>query len=367
MIFFYLSGTQYDYEGRIMSTRSKRGKKMNSIIDIQKRLLPDLLTIMQKRYQILHYIGLMEPVGRRSLAVSLSLTERVLRSEVEFLKGQSLIVSTSSGMSLTSDGKDLLSQLREVIRDITGIQAMEEELHRKLGIQKIIIVPGDSEHSPWVKSELGRAAAAYMKSNIKRNDAIAVTGGSTMAAVADRLTPDFSEFDLLFVPARGGIGEDVKNQANTICAAMADRTNSSHRVLYVPDQVSQEMYNTMMREPEINEVLGLIKSASMVLHGIGDAMVMAERRKTNENDMDLIVKEKAVGEAFGYYFNEDGQVVHKVQTIGLQLQDLINIPHILAVAGGASKAKAISSYLKQAPSSTVLITDEGAANELIKN
>ncbi|MEH7125008.1 sugar-binding domain-containing protein [Bacillus sp. JJ1773] len=340
---------------------------MNSIIDIQKRLLPDLLTIMQKRYQILHYIGLMEPVGRRSLAVSLNLTERVLRSEVEFLKDQSLLVSTSAGMSLTSDGKDLLNQLREVLRDITGIQAMEDKLHQTLNIQKIIIVPGDSEESPWVKSELGRAAAAYMKSNLKRKDSIAVTGGSTMAAVADRLTPDFTEFDLLFVPARGGIGEDVKNQANTICAAMADRTNSSHRVLYVPDQVSQEMYSTMIREPEIKEVLGLIKSASMVLHGIGDAIVMAERRKTSKNDMELIVKEQAVGEAFGYYFNEAGHVVHKVQTIGLQLQDLIHIPHILAVAGGASKAKAIASYLKQAPSSTVLITDEGAANELMKN
>ena len=42
---------------------------MKSLIEIQKRLLPDLLQVMQKRI-ILSYIGLMEPVGRRSLAVS---------------------------------------------------------------------------------------------------------------------------------------------------------------------------------------------------------------------------------------------------------------------------------------------------------
>ncbi|MBU8880917.1 hypothetical protein BGM26_18365 [Bacillus sp. FJAT-29790] len=339
---------------------------MYSLIDIQKRLLPDLLAVMQKRYDILHYIGLMEPVGRRSLSVSLSLTERVLRSEVEFLKSQNLISITSSGMSLTIDGKDLLEKLGSVMRDITGISVMERELQRKLGIQKAIIVSGDSEASPWVKNELGRAAACSMKASLKGNNIIAVTGGSTMAAVADMLTPDLVKQDALFVPARGGLGEDVKNQANTICAAMASHTDSRHRVLYIPDQVSREMYESMIKEPEINEVLSLIKSASMVLHGIGDAITMAERRKTSSEDLVKIHKAEAVGEAFGYYFNEAGEVVHKVQTIGLQLQNLSRIPHVIAVAGGASKAKAIAAYMKQAPTSTILVTDEGAAKQLLK-
>ncbi len=58
----------------------------------------------------------------------------------------------------------------------------------------------------------------------------------------------------------------------------------------------------------------------------------------------------AVGEAFGYYFNEEGEVVHKVPTIGLQLEDLSHIEHVIAVAGGSSKAKAIRAYMKSAPS-----------------
>ena len=74
--------------------------------------------------------------------------------------------------------------------------------------------------------------------------------------------------------------KNVKNQANTICSKMAERTGSKHRVLYVPDQVSKEMYKSMIKDPEIHEVLSLIKSANLVLHGIGDAITMAERRKT---------------------------------------------------------------------------------------
>jgi len=339
---------------------------MDSLIDIQKRLLPDLLTVMQKRYHILKFIRLMEPVGRRSLSASVNLTERVLRGEVEFLKSQSLISISSSGMNLTTDGKAVLEQLDDMMRNITGIAALERELQSSLGIQKVIIVSGNNDESPWVKKEIGRAAAIRMRANLKEENIIAVTGGSTMAAVAEMLTPEFVGQNCLFVPARGGIGENVKNQANTICSIMADHTGSRHRVLYVPDQVSEEIYNSFIKEPEISEILALIRSANLVLHGIGDALTMAERRKTNTADLEKLHSSGAVGEAFGYYFNEAGEVVHKVQTIGLQLEDLSTIPHVIAVAGGKSKAKAIAAYMKRAPEATTLITDEGAAMQLLK-
>ncbi|MBP3037930.1 hypothetical protein J9303_00205 [Bacillaceae bacterium Marseille-Q3522] len=338
---------------------------MFSIMEIQKKLLPDLLLVMQKRYHILKYIGLMQPVGRRSLSGSLGLTERVLRSEVSFLKEQKLLSVTSAGMSLTKDGKELVGQLENVMREITGINDLEVQLKNSLGIAKVIIVSGDSDTFPWVKSELGRACAACMKKRLKGKNIIAVNGGSTMAAVAEMLPQDLSEKDLLFVASRGGLGEDVKNQANTICATMAERTHAKHRLFFMPDQVSEAMYASMVKEPSIQEILQLITSADMVIHGIGDAVTMAERRKTSKEDLEKIVSGRAVGEAFGYYFDEAGKVVHKVRTIGLQLEELEKIEHVIAVAGGSSKAKAIRAYLKQAPVSTVLITDEGAANELV--
>jgi central glycolytic genes regulator len=339
---------------------------MHSFIDIQRKLLPDLLNVMQKRYSILRNIGFMQPVGRRSLSVSLGLTERILRSEVDFLREQNLITANNIGMCLTSEGKNLLEDLEGLMREIKGIDVMELELKHRLGIQRVVIVPGDSEQSPMVKSELGKASALCMKKLLGGKNTVAVTGGSTMAAVAERLTPELDNKEIIFVPARGGIGEVVQNQANTICSNMAANMNAKHRVLYVPDQVSIDSYESLIKEPAIREVLGLIQSASMVLHGVGDAITMAERRKTSPNDMKKIEEGKAVGEAFGYYFNEEGEIVNKVLTIGLQLDDLARIPNVIAVAGGASKAKPIRAYLKKAPSSTILITDEGAAKMLLK-
>ena len=41
----------------------------------------------------------------------------------------------------------------------------------------------------------------------------------------------------LFVPARGGMGENVESEANTICAKMAESAMGNYRLLYVPDQL----------------------------------------------------------------------------------------------------------------------------------
>ncbi|MDQ0220039.1 hypothetical protein ELQ35_02600 [Peribacillus cavernae] len=339
---------------------------MRSLLDVQRKLLPDFLAVMQKRYDILRYIKIMQPVGRRSLAVSLNLTERTLRSEVDFLKDQQLIYVFSSGMRLSEEGEDILEKLEGIMREVMGIDSMEQDLKRKLALNEVVIVSGDSDQSPWVKSELGKACANRMKQEWIGNNIIAVTGGSTMAEVANMLTPLPDGEELIFVPARGGLGEDVHNQANMIVSKMAEKADASYRVLYIPDQVSNEAYQSFMKEPTIKEVISLIRSANIVVHGVGDALAMAERRKTAPDVMKVITEGNAVGEAFGYYFNENGDVVHKVQTVGIQLDDLEQARSVIAVAGGKSKAKAIRSYMKRAPSSTVLITDEAAATELLK-
>ncbi|MBA9026809.1 sugar-binding transcriptional regulator [Peribacillus huizhouensis] len=339
---------------------------MYPLLDIQKKVLPDLLAIMQKRYDILRYIKFMQPVGRRSLANSLDLTERTLRSEVDFLKDQNLIEVFSSGMRLSTEGVEILEQLEGVMREISGLDKMEQKLKQLLNVNEVIIVAGNSDQSSWVKSELGKAGAARMKKEWKAKNIIAVTGGSTMAEVAKMLTPDSNGKDILFVPARGGLGEEIQNQANVIVAKMAEKTNAAYKVLYLLDQVSDEAYQSFMKEPMIKDVISLIKSATIVLHGIGDAMVMSERRKTPSEIIKTLEQKEAVGEAFGYYFDEDGEVVHKVQTIGIQLEDLDQAKRVIAVAGGESKAKAIRAYMKRAPQTTVLITDEAAAQQLIK-
>ena len=152
--------------------------------------MPDLLDVMQKRYEILQYIRLTEPIGRRSLAASLGISERVLRAEVQFLKEQNLLEIKTSGMTLTPEGSDLLYILEDTMKDVLGLTLLENTLKERLNLEQVIIVSGDSDHSPWVKKEMGRAAVACMKNRFQGENIVAVTGGTTPEAVAEMMTPD---------------------------------------------------------------------------------------------------------------------------------------------------------------------------------
>lgn len=187
-----------------------------------------------------------------------------------------------------------------------------------------------------------------------------------MAALAAAMPPIHTAENVMFVPARGGIGEQVENEANTICAAMAKRARSQYRLLYVPDPIGEESYQTIIEEPSVKEVLSIINRSNVVIHGIGDAMTMAKRRRTPAPLVAKIQSGVAVSEAFGYYFDAEGNVVHRVRTVGLQLEDLDKAEHVIAIAGGASKARAIASYFKLGQNN-ILVTDEAAANQLIKD
>ncbi|SDZ34888.1 central glycolytic genes regulator [Evansella caseinilytica] len=339
---------------------------MRMIIDLQKKLLPDLMTTLGDRYRVLRYIRLMEPIGRRALANNLEISERILRNEVTFLKDQGLVQISSSGMTITEEGLAVLTQLEEVMKEVYDIRSMEQRLKNVLQLDEVHIVPGDSDNYSWVKKEMGRTCVSLMKKNLTGGDNIlAVTGGTSIAAVADMVTPDNGLKDVLFVPARGGLGEQVENQANSICATMARKAMGKYRLLFVPDQLSKESYKSLNEEPSVKEILQLIRSANMVIHGVGEAHVMAERRNSSREVLEKLSKDNAVAEAFGYYFNQSGDIIHKVFSIGIQLEDLPVIPTIITVAGGASKARAIQAYLKHGPGQ-ILVTDEGAAQAILQ-
>jgi central glycolytic genes regulator len=156
----------------------------------------------------------------------------------------------------------------------------------------------------------------------------------------------------------------VEFQANTIASTMAKNTGAAYRLLHVPDHLGEEAYQTLMQEPNIREVVSVVRKARIVVHGIGDAVRMARRRNMDERSIAALVKDGALAEAFGYYFNRDGQVVHKMPTVGLRLEDIQHTETVIAVAGGASKGKAIAAVLRFGHED-VLITDEAAAKEIL--
>ena len=195
---------------------------------------------------------------------------------------------------------------------------------------------------------------------------ISVMGGTTLNEVANYMDSDLGKNrELLFVPARGGLGDDPMIEANVIAQRMAQQTGGQFHGLYAPEYVHEQIYQDLLKEPEIKNTLQLVESASLILYSIGNPIEMAKRRGLNESTLQLLIDKKAVAEAFGEFIDKDGNIVYKLSNIGLQSSSLQKIEHIVTVAGGSKKANAIKSYLKTAPSHTWLVTDEAAANKIL--
>ena len=78
---------------------------MQEILGLQKKIVPELVEVLEKRYNILRTIYYNQPIGTTVLASQLNLGERIVRTEISFLKSQGLIEVNTPGMSVTEDGK----------------------------------------------------------------------------------------------------------------------------------------------------------------------------------------------------------------------------------------------------------------------
>lgn len=107
-------------------------------------IAPDVLEVVKK---ISYYARIfwMQPIGRRNLADSLGLTERVLRSETDYLRDQRLIDATKSGMLLTEKGEGLLQHLELLMEQFTGMDQLEKQLATLFKIERCLIVSGNSD------------------------------------------------------------------------------------------------------------------------------------------------------------------------------------------------------------------------------
>ncbi|MDA8227002.1 MAG: DeoR family transcriptional regulator [Desulfitobacterium hafniense] len=338
---------------------------MNQLVVLQQKIVPELIELVERRYNILRYVHLEQPLGRRVLAARLELGERAVRNEVEFLKAQGLMTTDQAGMWITPEGEELLDGLADYVRQLKGLTRLEDELVCRLGIERVVIVPGDADRDEGVKKEIGRVAAALLKEYLQDEEVIAVTGGSTTLAVAQGLMPEKHGYKALVVPARGGLGEDVELQANTIAAALARKLGGGYRMLHIPDYLSEETVATLLNEPRIKRVVDLIRSADIVIHGIGCAQTMAVQRGLNSVELEGLLAKGAVGEAFGNYFDPCGRVVGGHSSIGIRLEELAQVGRIIGVAGGASKGEAIMAVVAGRPNQ-VLVTDQAAAENILK-
>ena len=335
-----------------------------NLVDLQRLIVPEICGLLETRYNVLSTIEEEEPIGRRNLAFVLDMSERQIRNELEFLENRHLIAVERHGVKLSDFGRKHLLILGDMLYAYNGLSQIEQELVKRLSLRKAVVSPGDMDLNRQVQVFMGRSAAGYIQGILKDGDIFALTGGGCTAAAAEQMKPG-SYPGVTVIPARGGIGKSHATQANNVVAEIGLKLHANYELLHLPDNIDDRLLDAMKNYQEIKSVFDKMARINIFMFGIGRADALADWRNVPLSEKRDILSAGAVGEAFGHYFDIDGNAVCPSSAIGIDIEQYKQIDDVIAVAGGASKADAIIAVSRIRPG-MVLMTDESAARAIIR-
>lgn len=335
---------------------------MDNLIFLHSKLVPEVVEITEKRYSIMKAIEFNQPVGRRTLANILQRSERWVRSELDVLKAQNLIDIDPLGMTITTDGLQVLSGLRDYIIEIKGLKNLSQELKEKLMVRDVIIIPGDSTEQNQILTDMSKTAFEYLKKCLRDNSIIAVSGGYSVMCLAEN-AESLNLKDIIVVPARGGIKADMERQANLVAAKLGKNIGGKYFLLHLPDIVNEEVFDRLLDDPDIKTVIDYIKNADVFIFGASSLEAIAMKRNMTRDESEFLKSVNARAEAYGYYFDSEGKVIHRNGTVGIRESDLKNIGTVMSIGGGALRAEAMM-IVNRDRANHVMVIDEAAAKEM---
>ncbi|WP_270164454.1 sugar-binding transcriptional regulator [Paenibacillus sp. SYP-B4298] len=250
-------------------------------------------------------------------------------------------------------------------------QTYERAISETFGIKDVIVVNGQNSDKSIVALQMANAAAALLENMIRDRDVVGIMAGRTIASVGREMSPSGKK-DVQYVPMIGGWGsEGAVWHANSNTRVFAERTNSRYLLLNAPALVaSAEARNHFLNEQEISEVLGKARKASVALVGIGqvsDRSAIVQSGYVDKEGIDRARDIGAVSNICTSFLNTAGERIEneaEARMIGLSVDDLRDIPNVVAIASGNDKIEAITAALR-GRWMNVLVTDMATAKQVL--
>lgn len=250
---------------------------------------------------------------------------------------------------------------------------LEREIETKYGLDEVVVVSPTSYDKAILTHELGPAAAECLLRSLQGNEVLALSWGTTLLAVVDAL-PAYSWPDMKVVQILGGLGRpEAETHGTDLTRRTAEAFGCKPRLLPAPGIVSSKMVkDALIADIQIADTLTLAAQADIALVGIGrptpDSVVMQAGTLT-EVEFQQLQDCGAVGDIALRFFDSKGQAVeHEIcnRVMGLDLNQIKNIPRVIGAAGGEAKFEAIRAAV-QGKLVDVLITDDKTAIRLLED
>ncbi|MUK93963.1 winged helix-turn-helix transcriptional regulator [Aliivibrio fischeri] len=269
-------------------------------------------------------------------------------------------ISKKFGLSRAKVGRMLRKAREEGIVEITvkfhpvySVQ-LEQKLVEKFNLKRALISL-DQPNTNEQRKQVAALVSSYLNNNLQEGMAVAVGQGQNVAAVADH-AGIVTQRNARFVSAIGGTHRsgDIIN-ADHICRRLAKKYGGSSETLYAPAYVNDpSLRSAFMEHATIKETLSQARKAEFALVGIGDMDENSHMVKlgffTPKEFVEARLNDGIVGDIGGFDFfkldGTDADTLMRGRVIGLEMEDLRQIPNVVAMASESRKALSIMGALR---------------------
>jgi deoxyribonucleoside regulator len=239
---------------------------------------------------------------------------------------------------------------------------IEAGLEKKFNLKGACVMNNLIKENIYV--DLGMAAGRYIGNYINEGDTVGFSRGRATAAMVDYM-PLLRKENLTVTQLLGSANHDREHVAvDDIVHNFAVKLQAKPVMLYAPVIVqSSELQNSIIKEPFFQEAYNTVRNCNVAIVGIGTASGQTEHllplNAIQETEDDKEKMERAVGEVGTHFFDAEGRPVipsYRNRIIAISLEDYLNIPIRIGIAGLPEKADAIYAALKGGYIN-VLVTD----------
>jgi len=263
------------------------------------------------------------------------------------------------------------------IVDITSTcEDLEEEIEKKFGLKRAIVVPNGGFPKSIVIQEIGRWGSTLLQNIVQHGDVIGVGWGATVSECVRSLNDDYK--DVKIVPLGGGTGQiEPKYQVNELSKKLAGKLKAKWYSLDIPIFVEDgDIKKLLLNEPRIREILSLWGKLTVAIVGIGNISGLWEDRSPlsafSKEAIEILKEEltlyKTVGDIVQNFFDINGKISPisiRENIISISIEELKRVNSVIALSGWEDKKEAILGALRSGYI-THLVTDESVAEYLVK-
>jgi DNA-binding transcriptional regulator LsrR (DeoR family) len=251
---------------------------------------------------------------------------------------------------------------------------LEAAVRERFGVAEAIVVDCSEDRDGAIRARIGEGAAHFLEVTLKQDEIIGVSSWSeTILRMVDNIHPLKGVSAKYVVQTLGGMGNpSVQAHATQLTTRLAKLTGAEPRLLPVQGvSSSREAKLVMLADPYVRETIDLFGSISLAIIGIGavepSELLAGSGNIFSRQELAALTNAGAVSDMSLRFFNLQGRPVKTPldeRVIGLPFEDLLKVPRVIALAGGASKTQAIIGALRTG-AIDVLVTDRFTAARLL--